>query len=114
MKDFATSLLFALKESQALGHAIVREAQIPPAALEEITFPEGEFKLRALTSVRHKTAYVVQTLGGSSEAPVAHRLLRLLFMLFALRDAVAVREQLSTKIDAEKASTAGNQKGIRH
>ena len=51
----------------------------------------GEFKLRPLVSVRDRTVFVVQSLAGSADAPVAQRLIRLLFLLFGLRDAGASR-----------------------
>jgi len=82
-------LVFALSESRALGEAVAREARLSLAPLEDIAFPEGEFRLRPLTSVRDRTVFVVQSLAGSADAPIAHRLLRLLFLLSALHDAEA-------------------------
>jgi hypothetical protein len=38
----------------------------------------GEFKLRALESVRDRTAFVLQCLAGTAAAPVAERMLKLL------------------------------------
>jgi ribose-phosphate pyrophosphokinase len=84
-------LLCALGESQALGTEIASRARLEIVPIEERPFEEGEFKLRPLDSVRGRTVYVVQTLAGSAEAPVAQRLVRLLFLLFGLRDAGAVR-----------------------
>jgi ribose-phosphate pyrophosphokinase len=85
------SLLFALSESRTLGLDIARHAGLELAPLEERTFDEGEFKLRPLVSVRERTVFVVQTLAGSADVPVAQRLIRLLFLLFGLHDAGAAR-----------------------
>lgn len=84
-------LLFCLSESRDLGEAISRESGIALAALEERSFEQGEFKLRPLVSVRERTAWVVQSLCGSDQAPTAQRFIRLLFLLCALRDAGARR-----------------------
>lgn len=84
-------LLFALGESRKLALEIGRRAGLELAPLEERTFEEGEFKLRPLVSVRDRTVFVVETLAGTPEVPVAQRLLRLLFLLFGLRDAGAHR-----------------------
>jgi len=84
-------LLFALSESHTLGVEIARRAGFELAPLEERAFEEGEFKLRPLVSVRDRTVLVAQSLAGSAEVPVAQRLIRLLFLLFGLRDAGARR-----------------------
>jgi ribose-phosphate pyrophosphokinase len=84
-------LLFAPSESRGLGSAVARGAGVELAALEERRFEEGEFKLRPLVSVRDRTVFVAQSLAGSPEVPVAQRLVRLLFLLFGLRDAGAGR-----------------------
>ena len=86
-----THLLFGLGESRGFAADIARAASIELAPLEERTFEEGEFKLRPLVPVRDRTVFVVQSLAGSTDAPVAHRLVRLLFLLFGLRDAGASR-----------------------
>lgn len=82
-------LLFALSESRTLGLEISRDARVELAPLEERSFEEGEFKLRPLVPVRNRTVFVVQSFAGSAEVPVAQRLVRLLFLLFGLRDAGA-------------------------
>lgn len=87
----SSSCVFCLSESAALGTAVGEVAGLPLAALEERRFDAGEFKLRPLESVRGRTAYVLQSLAGTPEAPVADRLLRLLFLLQGLRDAGAAR-----------------------
>jgi ribose-phosphate pyrophosphokinase len=87
----APALLCALSESHELATEIASRAHIDMLPLEERLFEEGEFKIRPLDSVRHRTVFVVQSLAGSDEVPVAQRLLRLLFLLFGLRDASAAR-----------------------
>jgi ribose-phosphate pyrophosphokinase len=80
---------YALSDSLELGRATAREAGIELAALEEQTFESGEFKIRPLTSVRDRPAYVLQTLAGSPTRSIADCFLRLLFFLHGLRDAGA-------------------------
>jgi ribose-phosphate pyrophosphokinase len=91
MNQLPPPLLFTLSESQALAAAIARHARMALAPLEERPFEEGEFKLRPLASVRDRTVFVVQSLAGSAGASVHQRLVRLLFLLFGLRDAGAAR-----------------------
>jgi ribose-phosphate pyrophosphokinase len=91
MPERNETLLFALSESRALAADIATILRLPLAPLEERSFDEGEFKLRPLVSVRDRPVFVVQTLAGTAEVPVAQRLLRLLFLLFGLRDAGASR-----------------------
>ena len=81
--------LFALSESHELGLAIAESCGLTLASLEERRFEDGEFKLRPLESVRARTAFVLQTLAGTADAPVAERLIRLLFLMSGLRDAGA-------------------------
>jgi ribose-phosphate pyrophosphokinase len=89
LNEPSAPLLFALSESRALGVEIGRRAGVELAPLEERGFEEGEFKLRPLVSVRDRTVFVLQTLAGCAEVSVAQRLIRLLFLLFGLRDAGA-------------------------
>ena len=91
MNDRNAPLLFALSESHTLGVEIGRAAGLNLAPLEERPFEEGEFKLRPLISVRDRTVFVVQSLAGTNDVPVAQRFIRLLFLLFGLRDAGADR-----------------------
>jgi ribose-phosphate pyrophosphokinase len=80
---------FALRESRDLASSVAQHADLPLAALEERLFEGGEFKLRPLRSVRDRRTFVLQCLAGTAEAPVAERLLKLLFLLHGLRDAGA-------------------------
>jgi ribose-phosphate pyrophosphokinase len=84
-------VLFALRESRALAFDIGRATGVALAPLEERSFEGGEFKLRPLTAVRARTVFVVQSLVESVDAPLAQRVVRLLFLLFGLRDAGAAR-----------------------
>jgi ribose-phosphate pyrophosphokinase len=84
-------LLVALRESGTLGLAVSRAAGIELAPLEDRPFEAGEFKLRPLASVRERTVFAVQSLAESAEASVSQRFLRLLFLLFGLKDAGAAR-----------------------
>ena len=82
-------LIFALSESEALGRAISQESGLELGALEEREYEGGEFKLRPLQSVRDRSVFVVQSLCETTQAPIALRLVRLLFLLQGLRDAGA-------------------------
>jgi len=84
-------LVFAPGESRALAEAASERAGIELAALEEREYEGGEFKLRPLQPVRDRTVFVVQSLAGTQGAPIAQRLIRLLFLLQGLRDAGADR-----------------------
>jgi ribose-phosphate pyrophosphokinase len=87
----AQGLVFAPGESRVLGEAASQRAGIELAALEEREYEGGEFKLRPLQPVRDRTVFVVQSLAGTPQAPIAQRLVRLLFLLQGLRDAGAAR-----------------------
>jgi ribose-phosphate pyrophosphokinase len=76
-------------ESDALARAIARAANCEWAAVEERSFVGEEFTLRPLVPVRDRDVCVVQTLAPSAAAPITARLVRLLFLLAALRDAGA-------------------------
>jgi ribose-phosphate pyrophosphokinase len=76
-------------ESDALARAIARAGNCEWAAVEERRFAGEEFTLRTLVPVRDRDVCVVQTLAPTAEAPISARLVRLLFLLAALRDAGA-------------------------
>ncbi|HUI58638.1 MAG TPA: ribose-phosphate diphosphokinase [Steroidobacteraceae bacterium] len=84
-------LLAALSDTSELGLAIGRAAKLELVPIEERPFETGEFKLRPLSSVRGRSVFVVQSLAGSTGASVSERLIRLLFLLFGLKDAGAER-----------------------
>jgi ribose-phosphate pyrophosphokinase len=82
-------LIFAPSESRALAAAASKHAGIELADLEEREYEGGEFKLRPLQPVRGRTVFVLESLADSPAAPMARRLVRLLFLLHTLRDAGA-------------------------
>jgi ribose-phosphate pyrophosphokinase len=82
-------LIFAPGESRALAQAAGEAAGIELAPLEEREYEGGEFKLRPLEVVTGRTVFVVQSLAETREAPIAQRLVRLLFLLQTMRDAGA-------------------------
>src|SRR3954452_98214 len=82
-------LIFAPTESRTLGLAASERSRIPIAALEEREYAGGEFKLRPLQPVRDRTVFVVQSLAETQKAPIALRLIRLLFLIHGLQDAGA-------------------------
>jgi ribose-phosphate pyrophosphokinase len=83
------ALLFAPADGQELAREIARLSGAELAPLEEREFEAGEFKLRPLTSVRGRAVHIVQTLAGTPTLSASERLVRLLFLLFGLRDAGA-------------------------
>jgi len=72
-----------------MAAAIAANAGLPLATIEERRFEGGEFKLRPLESVRGRVVFVLQALSATDEFPIAERLVRLLFLLYGLRDAGA-------------------------
>jgi ribose-phosphate pyrophosphokinase len=90
-KASSDACVIALSESRALAAQVAGHAGVALAPIEERRFEGGEFKLRPLESVRGRIVFVLQSLAGTSDAPVADRLLRLLLLLQGLRDAGAER-----------------------
>lgn len=64
---------------------------VPLTALEERVFEDGEHKARVLSSVRGCDVYVVQSLQGDAHYSANDKLVRLLFLIGALKDAAARR-----------------------
>jgi ribose-phosphate pyrophosphokinase len=83
--------LFALAASAELGRRVAEETGIELGRLEEREFEDGEHKVRPLQSVRGQDVYVLQSLYGEPGASPDEKLVRLLFLLGALRDAGARR-----------------------
>ena len=79
-------VLFALGESRKLAREIAGHAGFDFGEIEERAFEGGEFKLRPVSGVRGHRACVVQSLAGSPGMSPAERLVRLIFVLLALRD----------------------------
>jgi ribose-phosphate pyrophosphokinase len=83
--------LFSLLSGRPLLERICAELGLPPARLEERDFEDGEHKLRPLESVRGRDVYVVESLAADAARSVDDKLVRVLFLLGALRDAGARR-----------------------
>ena len=86
-----TLKLFALNTARAFGEAVAAQLNRPLARHEERDFEDGEHKVRPLESVRDADVYVIQSLYGDARQSVNDKLVRLLFLLGALRDAGAAR-----------------------
>ncbi|MEP7208273.1 MAG: ribose-phosphate diphosphokinase [Casimicrobiaceae bacterium] len=84
-------LLFALAGSQTYGNAVAQAMGVPLAALEERTFEDGEHKTRPLTEVAGRDVHVIHSLHGDANDSVNDKLVRLLFVLAAVKDAGADR-----------------------
>lgn len=87
----ATLQLFSLDSDRAFAERVGRHLGIEPAAHEERDFEDGEHKIRPLQNVRDNDVYVVQSLYGDAQLTVNDKLIRLCFLLGALRDAGAGR-----------------------
>ena len=87
----AAPLLFALHPSRSFGEGVARQLGISLSACEERDFEDGEHKSRPLANVRNRDVYVVQSLYADTQQSVNDKLVRLLFLIGALRDASAAR-----------------------
>ena len=83
--------LLAPRAGRALAEGIAAELGVALWPLEEREFEDGEHKSRPLASVRGRDVYVVQSLNGDAGQSVNDRLVRLLFLLRALKDLGAAR-----------------------
>jgi len=83
--------IFCLETARPFAAQVSAELGMALCAHEERTFEDGEHKVRPLENVRGRDVYVIQTLAGDASDSVDDRLVRLLFMLGALRDASAAR-----------------------
>ncbi|HKK29919.1 MAG TPA: ribose-phosphate pyrophosphokinase [Alphaproteobacteria bacterium] len=77
--------IFAPEASRTFGEAVARSLGRPLDALEERDFEDGEHKIRPLVSVRGEDAYVIQGLHGDPDDSPNDKLIRLLFLLGALK-----------------------------
>lgn len=84
-------LLFSLDDGSRLRDDICRRLEVESADHEEREFEDGEHKIRPLQSVRDRDVYVVQSLYSDGGRSVNDRLVRMSFLLGALRDAGAGR-----------------------
>ena len=83
--------IFALNSTRALGERISQQLGIALCPHEEHEFEDGEQKCRALTSVRGRDVFVVQSLYSDARQSVHDKLCRLLFFVSSLKDAAAHR-----------------------
>jgi ribose-phosphate pyrophosphokinase len=83
--------LFGLNESGAFAERLAQHLDVAVAAHEERNFADGEFKVRALDSVRGEHAVVCQSLAADARSSSADKLLRMLVFCGALKDAGAER-----------------------
>ncbi len=83
--------LFALGSSLPFGEAVAKNLGVALASLEDRAFEDGEFKIRPLASVRGHDVYALFSLHGEAGASSADKLLKLLFLIGALKDAGAAR-----------------------
>lgn len=81
--------IFALKATEELGAAVASCAGVTLAGHEEREFEDGEFKVRALESVRASHVIVCQSLHGDAGQSTNDKLCRLAFFVGALKDAGA-------------------------
>ncbi|WP_424361062.1 ribose-phosphate diphosphokinase [Methylocystis parvus] len=84
-------MLFALGASRAFGEAVAAHLGLGLSPMEERDFEDGEFKQRALVSVRGRDVYAVSSLYGESGASSADKFLRLLMFIGGLKDSGAAR-----------------------
>ncbi len=81
--------MFAPAASAAFGARVAADLGLPLSAHEELEFAGGEYKMRALASVRGRSVYVVHSLFGDSLGSANDRLCQMLFFIGALEDAGA-------------------------
>lgn len=92
--DRATSrgpLLFCFATSRPFGEAVAQRLGCALGALEERIFEGGEHKTRPLVEVGDRDVFVVQSLDGEPGQSCNDKLVRLLFLIGALKDAGAGR-----------------------
>lgn len=83
--------VFCLNASRPFGEQVARQLGQPLARHEEREFEDGEHKARPLDNVRGCDVYVIHSLYGEPGQSANDKLVRLLFLLAALKDASAAR-----------------------
>jgi ribose-phosphate pyrophosphokinase len=84
-------LLFALDATRRYAESIAEGLGMALAPHEERVFEDGEHKCRPLVNVRGRDVYIVQSLYGEPGLSVNDKLMRMLSLLGAVRDAGAGR-----------------------
>jgi ribose-phosphate pyrophosphokinase len=83
--------LFALEPGHGFADRVAAALGVDRDPVEERVFEDGEVKVRALAGVRAADCVVVQSLDGGAEGRVHDRLMRVLMLVGALKDAGARR-----------------------
>jgi len=83
--------VFALQPGHAFADRVASALGVDRDPVEERDFEDGEVKIRALATVRAAECVVVQSLDGGPRGDVHDRLMRVLFLIGALKDAGARR-----------------------
>ena len=91
LPDNHNAVVFSLESGRPLLERVCTALGMEPGRHEERPFEDGEHKMRPLESVRDRDVYVVQSLYGDDALSVNDRLIRVLFLLGAIRDAGAAR-----------------------
>lgn len=86
-----TPIIFSLEADRDFAGRVAARAGAEHGSHEERGFEDGEHKIRPTVSVRDRDVYVVQSLYSDPDQAVNDKLLRLLFLIGALRDAGAAR-----------------------
>jgi ribose-phosphate pyrophosphokinase len=83
--------LFALTETREWALKLAAELGAAVASHEERSFEDGEFKIRALESVRGESVFLCQSLAADEVLSVSDKLCRFAFFCGSLKDAGAAR-----------------------
>jgi ribose-phosphate pyrophosphokinase len=81
--------VFGLNRTAGFGRRLAEHLDLGIASHEEREFADGEFKIRALESVRGESVVVCQSLAADGRLSSADKLVRLLVFSGALKDAGA-------------------------
>jgi len=84
-------LILAPERTRALAERVASGLGVPLGEVEEREFPDGEHKMRPLSDPRHRDVFVLQSLHGDDRQSPNDKLIRMLFLLGAVRDAGAGR-----------------------
>lgn len=83
--------LFSLDSDKAFAETVAEHLGLTVSRHEERDFEDGEHKVRPLESVRGQDVYLIQSLYSDPTLSVNDKLMRLWFLLGALKDAGAER-----------------------
>jgi ribose-phosphate pyrophosphokinase len=91
MKSDDAPLLFALGGDRGFGERMAGRMGLTLSRHEEREFDGGEHKVRSLEEVGGRDVFVLHTLNGEPGRSANDKLVRMLFLIGALRDAGAAR-----------------------